>query len=301
MGMSGTAIVFGVVGLLAAVAGLARADVWQGSGSNDDPPTIGSPDMVWNYGGIGTTYKASATSSFASVNDWVNGAGFILDQPGVGATGDSFDDILGPDAKPTHDVVFRPGDFTGQHAIFGTGENLYGTILYVDVSTLILRFQSPDNTDNQGVTLFENWSTLDASGNDFIHVMAVVDVPTDAPPPDKGIGTLYVDGVRVVGPTYSDGMVFDWDGSDAASLGSRRNQAPWVPSSTDDDVPGDNTVPTPTPIPSAFVLGAMGLGVLVLGRRLRRLRQRRRQQAAADAGVKTGELENSRRETPSTP
>lgn len=190
---------------------------WQAEdySGGDWDPSVGDAGMVWVKQGSSST-KESGTSNLLGVNDWVSSPNFLLQDPAPGNQ-KSFQDILGnavTQANASWEFVIRPGDFVGKHSIFDTGGNGDGTALVLDGSTLEFRFQDA-NSATQRVT-------LDVSGlnaNEFIHVVATVDVDTSA----AGTGALYVNGALASGPTTSPGVINDWDGGDNAGLGVAGN------------------------------------------------------------------------------
>ena len=211
------AVAAAAAALLVSLASGATVDVgWDAStqadgalNSWDASPNSFSPrEMMWN--GSGT--KASGTSNFANINDWVNSPDYDF----VSGASDSWQ-AANPDPTSTNaswEFVFRPGDFTGNHHLFNSGGNGAGLAFLLEGSTLRFVFQQA-NADDQRIELTTDLSAIGAA-TDFFHIVGTTDVDTAT----TGIGQLWVNSTSVAGPTTSAGTIDDWDGGDLASLGS---------------------------------------------------------------------------------
>ena len=177
----------------------------------DASPNFVSPTVVrWN----GTINKTSGSTNFANVNDWVTTPDYNL----TGGGQDSWQDAGIPTANNVSwEMVFRPGDFTGNHHLFNTGGNGSGTAFVIEGSTLRFLFQSA-NDPTRRIDISADLSSLtygSGSASDFYHIAAIADVQSAA----TGTGQLWVNSVSAATAT-STGNIADWDGGDLASLGS---------------------------------------------------------------------------------
>ena len=159
----------------------------------------------------------SGATNLSKVDAWVAEAAYGFWTLG---SGDSWHDCFGDAATKqnvTWEMVFRPGDFQGNHCLFNTGGNGDGTAITLIGSTLEFRFQDA-NSDAQRVVVSADLASI-GGADEFCHVVAVADVDTAS----TGTGSLYVNGVLVDGPKTSTGTIDDWDGGDASELGLGSN------------------------------------------------------------------------------
>ena len=225
-------------GLLVIPAGAATVDLgWTAEGLADGAlatwsvttNTSGASPIHWGGGAGGT--KQSGSTNFVNVNDWVNSPEYALQ-----GSGDSWQDVYGgPETKldATWEMVFRPGDYTGNHMLFNTGGNGDGTGWVLLGSTIEFRFQDAANADRRNFRSFD-LSTL-GPATDFYHVVGTADVAGQ----DEGIGELFVNGVSRDGPVTSSGTIGDWDGGDPAGLGGFNFNIPGTSSFAADTFTGD--------------------------------------------------------------
>ena len=167
-----------------------------------------SPNAFWN----GTGSLVNNATNFANINAYVSNPLFEMSRPGDASS--SYEELLGAAASQANaswEVVFRPGDFTGDHVVFETGGSANGTILRLFDNTLNLRFQN-SNTNGQEFSI--DLSTVGAA-TDFFHVSGAIDVGAS----NAGSG-MYVNGVSVGAASLSPGSdVTDWVGGDGTGLG----------------------------------------------------------------------------------
>ena len=216
------AIALGVVGALPMSASAQSVTTgWLASDYNNDgtweitesdggtfPQT---PNARWDGTGSLVT---GATTNFTGVTAYVSNPVFDLFRPGD--TSSSYEELLSSAASQVNaswEVIFRPGDFTGDHVVFETGGSANGTIIRLFDNTLNVRFQN-SNTNGQEFEI--DLSTVGAA-TDFYHVSAALDVGAG----NAGSG-LYVNGVSVgaasVSPAVSNDVT-DWVGGDGSGLG----------------------------------------------------------------------------------
>jgi len=176
----------------------------------------------------GTATKSSGSTNLQNVNDWVENANFKLET----ADGDdSFHGKVGSGTQNTSwEMVFSPGDFTGNHALFNTGGDGRGTAIVLQGSIVEFRFQDMPNAA-ESVRVSFDLSTI-GSATDFYHIIGVMDLQGGAG--DPAVGTLYVNGGNKQQVT-STGDIGDGDGGDVAGLGLNNN----IPSAGDATVYGD--------------------------------------------------------------
>ena len=258
--------------------------ITNGSLTDWDPNvnTTSSATIDWN--GSGT--KQSGNTNLGNLTDWVNSPNYILgDVNGSGTGNDSWHDILGnavTQRDASWEIVFRPGDYTGNHTLFNTGGNGDGTGFVLIGNTLEFRFQDGPSSDQQAFASFD-LSTLDAEGDVFFHAVGLADLDN---PGNEGTATLWVNGVlrdTDSSDASGGGGIDDWDGGDLAELGTGNNipgANPFNPDAYDGDIAlfnyYDNTLLTQAdiegkyaalvPEPATLAIAAVGL----LGLRRRR-------------------------------
>jgi hypothetical protein len=174
-------------------------------------PTLEVPNIAgiaWDFGA--PTSPTLGVSNFAGVTGWYSAPS---------ASMQSFNDAplsAAPFSQSTNqpvsfELVFRPGDLTGNHLLFETGGNGDGTGIVLNGATLEYRAQDA-NTVEQRIILSHTFAAGDEAN--FHHIVGTIQTGAAG----INVGFLYVNGVQV--DTFAaTGDVNDWAGGDDSGLG----------------------------------------------------------------------------------
>lgn len=168
-----------------------------------------SPNAVWNGTG---TLVTGATTNFADVNAYISNPLFEMSRPGDATS--SYEELLGAaasQANATWEVIFRPGDFTGDHVIFETGGSVNGTVIRLFDNTLNVRYQDSNSNGQEFSADLTNYG----SATDFFHITTSFDTGAG-----NAGSSLFVNGLDVGAASLSPTTdVADWVGGNGTGLG----------------------------------------------------------------------------------
>lgn len=256
---------------------------WDGSSSLWAPTefdaTVNSGNggnMRWRSDSNNT--KGTGSTNFTNISAWTSGTWGLSDQLSANK---AFADMLGTGVTnddATWELVFRPGDFTGEHNIMKDGGDKKGTRLALDGS--ILWFTSGGSGNLPAVSY--DLSGIGGTASDFYHVVATLSNVASG----STTATLYVNGV-LRDTTIASGTAGGWGGTGAkGAIGRTEGTAPPIPNmGGGTDWGGDMSIlrlygndaldstevtslyNTVIPEPSAALLGGFGLLALLRRRR----------------------------------
>ena len=164
-------------------------------------PAVEDPTRAWTL--AGPAVAEFGDSEFPSAGVWFNS---------LSGTQGSLDGLGGSMQNVTWELVFRPGDLTGNHVLFETGGNGDGSVFVLQGSILEFRVQDA-NTAEQRIIATHTFAAGDESK--FHHVVAAVTLGAAG----ANNVDLFVNAGAPVASLGATGALNDWAGGDAAGLG----------------------------------------------------------------------------------
>jgi len=195
-----------VASLLAAPFAFSQAPTlsWDASQNLDGDsqwPAAEDPARSWTFASPAT--PVSGATEFPGAPVWFNSPSAVMA---------SLDGAGGSNQNVSWELVFRPGDLTGNHILFETGGNGDGTAIVLQGADLEFRVQDAAD-DAQRIIAIHTFSAGDEAK--FHHLVATV---TLGAPGANGV-QLFVNAGEPSVVLGATGDLNDWAGGDAAGLG----------------------------------------------------------------------------------